>query len=165
MKRLIIVRHAKSSWEYPELTDYDRPLNKRGLRNAPQMAKYLHDIIANPGVFYSSPAKRALETAKIFAREYKVSEEKIIESDHLYLPGMDDFSAFFDKVEDKIEAIILFSHNPGLINLVDRLTGESFDNIPTCGIAMVSLEVEKWSNAIDVGGVLDGYHYPKELEE
>ncbi|WP_109830471.1 SixA phosphatase family protein [Reichenbachiella versicolor] len=164
MKKIIVVRHAKSSWEYPELTDFERPLNKRGLRNAPQMAKYLYDIIDNVGVFYSSPAKRAFETAKFFAEQYAVKEEKIKLVDELYLPGLDDFESFFRRVDDSQDSIIIFSHNPGIINLVYKLTGENFDNIPTCGVSVISTEVQRWDNIIDVGGTLDGYYYPKGIK-
>lgn len=164
MKRLIVVRHAKSSWEFPELTDFERPLNNRGLRNAPQMAEYLHGLIDNAGRFYSSPAKRALETAKYFAKQYRVQESDINLVDRLYLPDLDDFHAFFNGVDDKLDSIICFSHNPGIINLVYKLTGENFDNIPTCGVAVINLDIISWANAMDVGGVLQSYYYPKGIK-
>jgi phosphohistidine phosphatase len=145
MKTLILVRHAKSSWDQPGLSDMDRPLNERGKADAPEMAKRLKEKGIEIDLFVSSPAKRARKTAKYFAEEFdaKKTEIKIVED--LYLATPTAFSDTLSALDDDCNTIALFSHNPGITDFASSLTNVRIDDMPTCAVFGVQAETDHWS--------------------
>jgi len=121
LKTLILVRHAKSSWDDVTLPDFDRPLNHRGKKDAPRMAKRLKDKIKDIDAFISSPAKRAKKTAKLFIEEFDRDEEEIILVQALYHAGIDDFYQTIHDADNKFKSIALFSHNPGITSFANEI--------------------------------------------
>jgi phosphohistidine phosphatase len=162
MKTLIIVRHAKSSWEEAGQKDIERPLNDRGKKDAPEMAKRLYKKIKNIDLFISSPAVRAYRTAREFAEKYGVSKKDILKEKELYHSA--DTKTFFkviSTVKDKKETIALFSHNPGITDFANALTAMQIDNLPTCGVFVVSAETVTWKDFERAPKTFLFFDYPK----
>src|SRR5256885_6516711 len=145
MKTLLLVRHAKSSWELPGQDDIDRPLNERGKEDAAAMAKRLKDKKMGIDLFLSSTAKRARRTARIFADEYDVKKEDIELDEGLYLATSAAFSKAIGKIKNKYDNVALFSHNPGITEFVNGLTEVHIDDMPTCSIFAVQADTKDWS--------------------
>ena len=145
MKTIILIRHAKSSWGSPTLQDFDRPLNERGLHDAPIMAKRLHERIPSIDAFITSPAKRALTTATFFAAEFNKKNE-IIQLPKLYEPTVNVFYQVIQNADNNWDTIALFAHNPGISEFVNELTSTRIDNMPTCGIFVVNPETDDWQS-------------------
>lgn len=144
MKTLLVVRHAKSSWANSGLSDFDRPLNDRGKEDAPKMAKRLLDKKIKIDCFVSSPAKRAQKTAKLFMKELAAKKEQLILAPILYEASVTNFYKAVESFDDNWDSVALFSHNPGITDFVNGLTGHSIDNMSTCGIFAVSVDIKKW---------------------
>lgn len=164
MRRLLLVRHAKSSWKFPHLSDFERPLNGRGNRDAPHMGKRLAARGLEPDLVLSSPAARALATAKIIAGALGYPEKKIVEIGDLYGAGIRTFLdalAAGEKRRGKSETVMLVSHNPGVTDLVNYLTGASIGNVPTCGVAVIGFDAERWKGIGRGAGRLVDFDYPK----
>src|SRR5688500_5509065 len=131
MKSLLIVRHAKSSWDLSTPNDFDRPLNDRGKKDAPAAAKRLKKKGITIDAFVSSPAKRAKKTARHFASEYEIDEEQIILVSELYEAHAGIFSQVIQSLDDSYNTVAIFSHNPGITDIVITLTEVKVDNVPT----------------------------------
>ena len=161
MKTLFIVRHAKSSWDDPSQSDFDRPLNERGKRDAPKMAKRLRDKKFEIEVFISSPAKRAKKTALYFMEEYDAKQKELVLVNHLYEANT---SAFFDAVkniDNKYDHAALFSHNPGITAFVNSLTDQVIPEMPTCAIFGIKILTESWKDFETAKKELLLFDYPK----
>ncbi len=162
MKRLYLIRHAKSSWNEPDLADIDRPLNKRGKRDAPFMGKRLKEQHkANPDLILSSPAKRALRTAKIIAKEIDYPKGKIEIKDSLYGSGVEAMLNVIQYLDDSLDEVMLFGHNPDLTSLANYLSNHEVDNIPTCGIFCVDFDIQSWQDVGKGKGIFKFFDYPK----
>ena len=144
MKTLTIVRHAKSSWKHRDLSDRERPLNKRGERDAPIMARRVVDAGIRPSQIISSPAVRAWTTAKIFARELGYPAEFLQREDSLYLASLDNLLDVVAMQDAGFNHLMLFGHNPGLTDFVNYLVPGLTSNLPTAGVVTVSLTTEDW---------------------
>lgn len=144
MKNLILIRHAKSSWENPWQNDHDRPLAERGLRDAPIMAKRLKKKGIYPDIILSSTALRAIETAKITAQELSFPEEKIEAEKSLFHASPNMILKCIHQQKDTVETILVFGHNPGMNDLINEL-GVNLDNLPTSGQLGFKLDAESWS--------------------
>jgi phosphohistidine phosphatase len=162
MKTLLVLRHAKSSWKNLVLADIDRPLNKRGKRDAPRIGALLHDEDLIPELIISSPALRARKTAEAVAVNSWYEGEIEIQAD--FYPGdPDSFIEAFYSIPDQIERVLIVAHNPGLEELLFVLTGESV-RMPTSALAQVSLPVDRWLDLDeDTGGKLVNLWQVKEL--
>ena len=146
MKSLLIIRHAKSSWDNPLQHDFDRPLNKRGNKDAPEMAMRLKEKgIAIDG-FISSPANRALSTAIYFAETYGVDSGSILQKKELYHAPVKVFYDVITQVEDSCNTIAVFSHNPGITDFVNTLTNTRIDDMPTAGIFGIKAAINSWKD-------------------
>ena len=161
MKTLLLVRHAKSSWDDPEMKDFDRPLNDRGKKDAPEMAERLKDKGLKIDLFVSSPAKRAKKTAKIFAEAYDVSKEDIKLVDELYHASPSAFSKAVADLSDKEGVVALFSHNPGITEYASSLSNVRIDNMPTCSVFAVQANIKKWSEFEAAEKSFLFFDYPK----
>ena len=145
-KTLLIVRHAKSSWENFSVKDFDRPLNERGKRDAPAMAKRLLEKKVLIDAFVASPAKRAKKTAEAFCKVYGVEKDSIQFFEELYLAGPTSFVDVISKTSDELKNIAVFSHNNGITEFANTLTTTRIDEIPTCGIFAVKFTAEHWAD-------------------
>ncbi len=142
MKQIFLIRHAKSSWKNPDLDDFDRPLNKRGKRNAPEMARRLAVQGIVPDRIVSSPAKRARKTAVQLAKGTGYSKERIVYRDDLYHGSIRCYVKTIKRHLQDVDRLFIVGHNCTLTDLACYLSGSYFENIPTAGI--VALEcVEK----------------------
>lgn len=159
MKTLILVRHAKSDWTH-EVPDFDRPLNERGHKDAPKMAKFLLEQGIRIDEFVSSPAKRALTTCRYFAETF--GKPKIKKVEHLYEPHQDDFIQTVLDLEDEYSSVALFSHNPGISDFASSLT-ENVLQFPTCGIAVFEIDTDEWSLFEGAHKKLLHFFVPKEI--
>lgn len=161
MKRLTLIRHAKSSWDDPNLADLDRPLNKRGKRDAPMMGKRLAKRGEYPDLILSSPARRALKTAKAIAKELNYPPKKIMKDSRIYDGTTDDLIKLIRKISDNYDHLFLVGHNPDLNILSYRLSGYKVDNIPTCGVFCIDFDIESWKD-VELGrGKFIYFDYPK----
>lgn len=162
MKTLLILRHAKSSWKDVTLADHDRPLNKRGLRDAPLMGQLLRDEDLLPDLIITSTARRALMTVEALVEASGYEGEVHLTND-FYHASTEAFLEILSQVPDDYQRVMVVGHNPGLEALLDVLTGE-YLRIPTTALAQVSLPVESWAEIDDeIAGVLVDYWRPKEL--
>lgn len=160
-KTLYLVRHAKSSWKHAELDDSERPLNKRGKRDAPMMGKILRERGEIPELLISSPAKRALSTAKLFAEELGYHKKNIIVNKDLYFADINNYLELIEETDDSLNKIMLFSHNPGITYFANYLSGSNIENIPTTGIVRIDLPVKSWKDIINTKGELMFFISPK----
>ncbi|MDR2206096.1 MAG: histidine phosphatase family protein [Flavobacteriaceae bacterium] len=142
MKQLILVRHAKSDWTH-NVPDFERPLNNRGHKDASKMAKLLFDQNIAIDKFVSSPAKRALTTAKYFAETYK--NPNIKESENLYNPSFKNFEEVISNLDNRFSSVAIFSHNFGISEFASFLAEETI-NLPTCGIAVFQIDCNEWDS-------------------
>ena len=161
MKSLLIVRHAKSSWDLSTPNDFDRPLNDRGKKDAPAAAKRLKKKGITIDAFVSSPAKRAKKTARHFANEYEIDEEKIILVPELYEAHASVFTEVVQSLDDSYNTVAIFSHNPGITDFVNSLTEVKVDNVPTCGIFAVEVKADSWEGFKDAEKKFWFFDYPK----
>ena len=161
MKILYIVRHAKSSWDERGVSDHDRKLNARGLRDVPQIGEVLNSIGYHPDVIYSSSANRAFTTAKIIADKIGYHADNIVVSKDIYDATTNDLVNLINTFDDKYESVMLFGHNPGFTVLANLLADKYIDNMPTCSAAVIELNVELWKDVKSDCGKLIAFEYPK----
>ncbi|NLE44319.1 MAG: histidine phosphatase family protein [Chloroflexi bacterium] len=166
MKTLTLVRHAKSSWKHPELQDWDRPLNKRGRRDAPAMGRRLADRGFWPDRLISSPAARTLATAEAIAAEIRYPLEDIVHDARLYSADAIDLLDIVRELSDILDHVALVGHNPALTDLANRLaTGSDIDNVPTCGIVEMDFDTDSWLDVGTVKATRFLFDYPKRDRE
>lgn len=146
MKTLLLVRHAKSSHAFGLSSDFDRPLNDRGFREASEMGKKLFKNKTPIDQFISSPALRAKTTAELFADEYDSKMKEIYFVPDLYNAGQEDFSSAIRQINDSYHHIALFSHNPGITDFAASLTETRITQMPTCSVFAVSAEIDSWKD-------------------
>jgi phosphohistidine phosphatase len=162
MKTLYLVRHAKSSWTDPDLSDLERPLNKRGLRDAPFMAKLLYGNETPVDKLISSPAKRALETANFFARQWKISGSDIVVDSKIYEATPSLLFEVVRGLSDEWDTVFLFGHNPTFTSFINLFAKEYLANLPTCGIACLTTEASSWADMREDNSTLSGLFYPRQ---
>ncbi|MDF2159248.1 histidine phosphatase family protein [Algoriphagus sp. CAU 1675] len=143
MKKIILIRHAKSSWDNPWADDYERPLAERGLRDAPKMGKRLKKRQVSPDLILSSSALRAIQTAEIIANELGYPSHKIIKEKNLYHASPNTILKYIHQQKDSIKTIVLVGHNPGLNDLIAYLGG-NLENLPTAGQYAFKLKEDSW---------------------
>jgi phosphohistidine phosphatase len=161
MKTLLLVRHAKSSWDNIGQDDKERPLNERGKKDAPEMGKRLKDKKIEIDLFVSSPAKRALKTARIFAEAYDVKKGDIEIVEDLYMASSESFNKVISSLPAKYNTVALFSHNPGITEFANTLTSVQVDNMPTGAVFAVSAEVDDWKSFKSAEKKFLFFDYPK----
>ncbi len=161
MKTLFLVRHAKSSWDDPALADKDRPLNDRGKRDAPKVGERLAKAGAKPDLILSSPAKRALTTAEIIARELGYKRKNIVVDDRLYAVESEVLLDVIRQLDDGAECVMLFGHNPELTELAHRLSGK-ICHMPTCAVAELKFDVKLWKRIGEVSPSMVAVGHPRE---
>jgi len=165
MKRLYIIRHAKSSWANNQLSDFDRPLNDRGNRDAPIIGEVLKNKKVKPDLVISSSAKRALTTAKILSDIIGYPIENIEESYEIYETTTQNLLDVVNDIDDIYNSVIIFGHNPGFTRLANLLGDKYIENLPTCAVAEIELDVDSWEDVGIDSGKLVSFEYPKKYNK
>jgi phosphohistidine phosphatase len=160
MKTLYVLRHAKSDWNDRSLTDFERPLNERGLNAAQKMGVFMSERNLTPHLIVSSPARRALETARIVKEAAGFASEIVFEP-RIYEASFGDLIEIFSQVKNDCDRLLIVGHNPGFEELVGSITCE-FQSMPTAALAEIELLTENWSE-ITQGGKLKNLFKPKEI--
>ncbi len=161
MKTLLLLRHAKSSWSDPALRDFYRPLNKRGLKAAPLIGRFMRKRKLRPDLILSSPANRARQTTELVVEAAGLETEPRFD-ESLYEASAVQLLEVVSQVGDDAGEVMLVGHNPGLEDLLVSLTGEA-RRMPTAALARISLDIERWSEVRETGGQLEWLVKPKEL--
>ncbi|WP_029922820.1 SixA phosphatase family protein [Nevskia soli] len=161
MRRLTLIRHAKSSWDYAELSDFERPLNARGRRDAPVMAARLAPQLERPLRLISSPALRAITTAHIFAAALAVPNTAIRIDPRIYEATRGTLLGIVREGDDADSHVLLFGHNPGFSELAQLLAPCPFTDLPTCAVVTIGFEARQWRDIRHGGGVVQWYDFPK----
>lgn len=164
MKALYLVRHAKSSWKQPELSDFERPLNKRGRNDAPRMAKLLHDLKIVPDAIIASPANRAATTARIFAKTMGFPLNEIQYIDQIYEASVHTLYDILHEIEENYGKVMIVGHNPGMTFLANSLSNHSIANLPTCGIFAIDIPNSPWNEISEDSGTMKFFEYPKNIQ-
>lgn len=166
MKTLYLIRHAKSSWNDVGLEDIARPLNERGLNDAPKMGQYLHQKKVMPDALISSPANRAYTTATLIAQQIGFDPGHIAIEPMLYTFTLDvgKLVHFIQQLPDNLNTVMLFGHNPTFTELANYFTKHHFlDENPTCSVVGIELQTNTWKTAHTAPAQLALYAYPKML--
>lgn len=162
MKTLSLLRHAKSSWDDASLTDFERPLNERGLRTAPRVGQWLKEQAVKPDLIICSTAVRAKATCKLVSKtaEWNVSVEF---NDSVYLASVEQLFDIVRAVDDTHNHLLLIGHNPGFEELLEYLTHER-RHYPTAGFACIELSAERWRDIAASGNKLKLFLAPRSLD-
>ena len=158
MKKLYLIRHAKSSWDNP-VADFDRDLNKRGEFDAPLIGKELKKREINPDLIISSPALRAKKTALILAKEIGYNPSQILFKDSIYESSLYNLLMIIKELDISLESVMIVGHNPSMTELINKISKFSISNLPTCGV--VALELDSWSEIEPYSAKEIFYIYPK----
>jgi len=163
MKTIYLVRHAKSSWEFHELPDMDRPLKGRGIRDAHLMAGWLSELLHESPVLYASPATRTLHTAMIFARTLGVAFDDVRVVDALYAASHDGIAEVVRSLSDDQDHVMLFGHNPGMSDFISDCVPGFTENMPTAGVAVLDFAISSWKD-LRSEAELRYFDFPKNLK-
>lgn len=161
MKTLLLIRHAKSGWENPELSDFDRPLSVRGLTDAPIMADRINKLLGKPDKIYSSSATRAKTTALFFADSFRIDADVIVFDKLFYDNYAKSVKKTISLLDNSINTVAFIGHNPDITSLATYFSGEYFENIPTCGVVCIDFDTDNWDRLLEMNGVIRFYEYPK----
>jgi len=161
MKTLYLIRHAKSSWNYPELEDFERPLSKRGRESALLMGTILKKLKAAPDLVISSPANRTAMTARMLADAIHYPLDKIQYSETLYMADENVLIQVIKNMSDSVKRAMLIGHNPGLTGLANTIGDQPIENIPTGGVCCMDLKMTSWKDLREHGGKLRFFEFPK----
>jgi len=161
-KTLLLMRHAKSSWKDEALGDHDRPLNKRGQHDAPRMGQLMCEESLLPELVVSSTAERARATSALVAEAAGYDGEVLLTAD-LYHAGATDIVAVVHRLDDRYRSVLLVGHNPGMVDLLERLTGGG-QHFPTAALAQLRLRVTHWHDVgLNTAATLIGFWQPRDL--
>ncbi len=161
MKKLILIRHGKSSWDL-SVIDKERPLANRGIKDAYLMSEEIQRYLPNSYLLWSSTAKRASETAKIFAQNLKCPDDLIVYKDSLYTFDEAQLEEEIKRCNDRYENLIIFGHNPAITDFVNEYGNVYVENIKTCGIAILSFDQNEWNNI--ARGTVQKIIFPKDFK-
>jgi phosphohistidine phosphatase len=162
--RLSLVRHAKTEPARAGQEDWDRVLEPRGQRDAPEMGQRMKGRHQKPDRILSSPAVRAITTATIIARELGVTAARVHQDERLYLAGPKDMLKVVHELGGQAKHLMIVGHNPGITEFADRISAErSLDNMPTCAVYTLEFEIDAWKDLDWSSGVNADLDYPKRL--
>ena len=163
MKTLYLLRHAKSSWSFDELSDQERPLNDRGRDDAPAMGQALAKRRICPDLIVSSPAVRAMSTAVLVAREMQYPHEKITVESGIYGADADDLLTIIKDLPDTANSVLLVGHNPTITETANALSPSSINEMPTAAVVCLHFACEQWSEVSKVNAEFYFYDYPRNV--
>lgn len=155
------MRHAKSSWAIPGQNDFDRALNERGKKDAPEMGKRIFKQGFNPQLIISSPAKRTLKTAKEVAKQLSYNEELIELENSIYNAHDDEIVSIIRDLDDAFNDVLVVGHNPAFTSIVGLLTTNLIENMPTAGVVLIYFDVQSWRQVSNHSGKLEWFDFPK----
>lgn len=144
MKRLVIVRHAKSSWEY-DVIDHQRPLKERGRKDAQLVAEEFKSYSLNPEIIFSSDAERAKKTAEIFKKVLEIEDSLFLLKPELYDFGGTELLKFIKSIPEDLNFIMIFGHNHAITAFVNEFGNKYTGNVPTSGLTMIEFDIDSWS--------------------
>lgn len=162
-KTLYIVRHAKSSWDYEDISDIDRPLSTRGIKDASVMADRLKSKGEIPTLMITSPACRAFHTATIFAKILEFPWEQIIIAEKIYPGSLPEVLNILEKVSDTCSSIMIFGHNPTSTGLANHFLKHEVDNVPTSGVVTLKFTGDSWKDLRDLKPKSESVDFPKKV--
>lgn len=160
MRKLYLVRHAKSSWKHEGVADMDRPLKGSGIRDAYSTSEWLRTQSEIPDLIIASPATRAMHTALIFANNLNYHFDKIQIQPEIYGASTRALKALISQVSDDYQSVMLFGHNPTITDFVNKCIDHRIDNVPTTGVACLKFETDSWGE-LDSSAQLLFFDYPK----
>ena len=160
MKTLFLIRHAKSSWGNPLLADFDRPLNDRGLRDAPFMAELLKKQGIRPDLMLVSPANRTTETANYFAEALEFDKADMRFEENIYEASPRQIFSIIEGIEPAAETVLLFGHNPAMTDMANYFSKKFVDNVPTCGIVRIEAAIDDWADFSPDNASVTGLFFP-----
>jgi phosphohistidine phosphatase len=160
VKTIYFIRHAKSDWS-GDCSDFDRELSERGLKNATFMAERLKKYGVKPDIIISSPAMRALNTAKIIAKNLKMPKKLFKTDINLYLTSPKTYLEIIHQIDDKHKVIFIIGHNPTITEICESLSGIGIGNISTCGIFCMEFDIEFFSDVSVNSGKKLFFDFPK----
>ena len=161
MKTIYLIRHAKSDWNHIGLTDFDRPLNARGKKDAPMMGQKLKELHVEPDIIISSPAARAKNTIQVIGNQLNYSPDNIVYDNSIYHSSVENLIEVLNVIDNAQSTVILVGHNPGITFLSNYLTNDYLDNIVTCGIVKIEIDINDWNHIVEGIGRKIFYIYPK----
>ena len=164
MKTLYLLRHAKSSWSFDELSDQERPLNDRGRDDAPLMGQALAKRRICPDVIVSSPAVRAMSTALLVAREMQFPHEKITVEPGIYGADADDLLAIIKNLPDAAGSVLLVGHNPTITEVANVLSPSSLNELPTAAVVCQRFSCDRWEEVSKANAEFYFYDHPRNVE-
>lgn len=164
-KQLLLVRHGKSDWGNSHLSDFDRPLNARGHRNAPEMASRIRHKGQLPQLLVSSPALRAITTARHFCQVWQMPPDEIQADLNIYEANSQALLNVVNGFDNKYDRIAMFGHNPGFTEFVNYLSDAGIYNVPTCGTVLLEFDEDSWAEITGDSGKLVAFDYPKSADE
>lgn len=158
-KNLFLIRHAHAE-SNTKIRDFDRKLTPQGLLDATEMSKHMLHRAIIPELILSSPATRAMNTAKLFAENLSISFHKIQPENTIYEASMDTLLSLVNHLDNQYSTVALFGHNPGISDLLNYLNDDSFRVIPTAGIVQLTFEIENWNMISGDSGRIEWYAFP-----
>ncbi|MBK8564674.1 MAG: histidine phosphatase family protein [Saprospiraceae bacterium] len=162
MKTLYLVRHAKSNWDNHLLRDIERPLNERGLADAPNMAKLMKIKGVQPDLILTSPAVRAMSTAAYFKIALGVEGEDFWVRDGIYEAISATIQQIIETLPESANSVMLFGHNPTFTSVANLFTDNYIDNIPTCGVVCIVSDADSWPAVSRLNSKVTAKYFPKE---
>lgn len=160
MKKLLLLRHAKSSWDDPDCDDHERPLNERGERDSFTMARFLADNDEGLDVIYSSTAVRALDFAQVISELCNIT---LVPELSFYTFDEDELMEILRSLPDSVSRVAVVAHNPAVTQLVNRLTDLDLDNVPTAGLTSIQCDINVWVDLTEAACELNYFQTPKML--
>ncbi len=164
-KQLLIVRHAKSDWNDASLSDFNRPLNNRGLKDAPKISDKLLKNSFHPDLVISSPALRALSTCEIVCKQLGIDELQIETNSNIYEASYQQLLKIINNNDNNFDKVAIFGHNNAVTDLTVYLTDADIFNIPTSGMVLISFPFDDWKMVSKGTGKVVFYEYPKNITE
>lgn len=165
MKKLYLVRHAKSSWEFPELSDIDRPLIEKGIKRTKRIAKYFNENNVRADLIISSPAVRAMETAKFIANALNYPENNIQVERAIYFGESDSFFDVLYALPEHKNEVMIFGHNPVITQFANYFLSKKLDYLPTSGVVCINFKTEDWISVPKCEWEVEFVIYPKMLKK
>ncbi len=165
VKDVCFVRHAKSSWDHASMKDYDRPLDPRGLRDAPLMASKMRLLGLVPDIIITSGANRARSTAEFFMKEFNLPKERFLVRNELYEASPQQVYDVLMSAPDDANFVYLFGHNPTFTWVANNISGVQIDNVPTCGVVHAQANLTTWKKFKPEYAGFVGFHYPKQYQK
>ena len=162
VKKLVLVRHAKSDWSDASVKDFDRALNNQGYQDAPRIGNRLNKMGVKPDIIFSSSALRTRMTSEFICEQIGYDVDKVVYEDELYETSVRTLLNFINQIDNKYDTVMMFGHNPTYTYIAEALSGEAIGNVPTCGALSLTFEIGSWAEVSAGIAKLEWFIYPKD---